>query len=475
MVVEGIIIRTYRLFSRPGSSHGGRRVLVFDGSNRLHLPLTHYCEEASSRLSRGTCRAYIYALMPFFSWLDTHQFSWTSEPMIIRDYVREYLTQRLAAQARPHHLGFELVYLTKETRTTLRVFLASLKTFYSIMRRTKRYAFDNPLEHRAVRTVNQIEGLKKEPPYPTMPEISGVSHPMPKTRLSENYFRLEGTEWRPQPIDDPAFPAMVLAGGRRLPRWRIREECIAQILFSSGARVSEVLGLTFGDWGARGFLQEATAFNKGSHEVRTKFIRFSREAANLLRRYVNTERRDIDSRHASLADYQKLARSGIVDLHTIPLFMTEHGTVLSADHYRRYYWNPACEVAGLRANMHQARHWYVTLAIRQIYETSQSEADLNRKLRELIEYMSWKSGWVTLQSYEHYFNASRHAEIQNQLHQHLDNVLREAIVDQGSRLPTRAITHRPGTEDADWTFLQELGGNLAGERDPAMESVQGPY
>lgn len=445
---------------------------MFDGSNRLHIPLTVYCKEVTSRLSPGTRRAYIYGLMPFFSWLDIQGYCWLSEPAKVRDYVREYLTQRLAAQSRPHRLGFELVFLTKGTQTALRVFLASLKNFYSTMRWMKRYEFDNPLEYRVAKTINQVEdALKKDSSYPVMPEISGVSPITRKARLSENYFRLEGTEWKPELIDDPAFPNRVLAGGRKLARWRVREECIAHILFSSGARVSEVLGLTLGDWAARGFLQEATTFNKGSNEVRTKFIRFSREAATLLRRYVNTERREIDHRHASVAEYQKLARSAKLDLHTIPLFLTQQGTILTPNHYRKYYWNPACAAGGLRANVHQARHWYVTMAIRQIYETAQGDADINRKLRELIEYMNWKSGWLTLRAYEHYFNATRHAEIQNQLHQHLDRVLREALAQPSSRIPAKPMAPTAVSDDADWMFLQELGGSLESEHDAAMESV----
>ncbi len=37
-----------------------------------------------------------------------------------------------------------------------------------------------------------------------------------------------------------------------------------------------------------------------------------------------------------------------------------------------------------------------TQAIRSIYTSSQSESEINRRLRELIEYMGWKSGWKRL-------------------------------------------------------------------------------
>ena len=72
------------------------------------------------------------------------------------------------------------------------------------------------------------------------------------------------------------------------------------------------------------------------------------------------------------------------------------------------------------ADVHQARHWYVTQTIRSIYETSHSQSEIDRRLRELIEYMGWRSGWETLQAYQHYFDPQRHAEIQDQLYQRLD-------------------------------------------------------
>lgn len=61
-------------------------------------------------------------------------------------------------------------------------------------------------------------------------------------------------------VDDPALPGRVLAGGRLL-NWRLREECITRILLESGGRVSEVTGLSLGDWMTRGMLQEANTFS----------------------------------------------------------------------------------------------------------------------------------------------------------------------------------------------------------------------
>jgi len=115
---------------------------------------------------------------------------------------------------------------------------------------------------------------------PQMPERSGVVPPRSKQkqRLSDSYFKLEKEDWVPQIIDDPALPALILAGGERLKHWGDRERCVTRILFESGGRISEVVGLSLGDWIARGMLQEVNTFSKGSYGKRVKFLRFSAAA-----------------------------------------------------------------------------------------------------------------------------------------------------------------------------------------------------
>jgi hypothetical protein len=44
-------------------------VLVFDGANRLDPPLTIFAREAMRRLSPSSVRVYLYALLPFFSFM----------------------------------------------------------------------------------------------------------------------------------------------------------------------------------------------------------------------------------------------------------------------------------------------------------------------------------------------------------------------------------------------------------------------
>ena len=159
--------------------------------------------------------------------------------------------------------------------------------------------------------------IESPPPTPfrEMPEVSGVVHPR-KQRLSDSYFKLVGETWIPQVIDDPEFPARVLSGGQNVG-WDLQEHCIARILFESGCRVSEAVGLSLRDWASRGLLQEAQAFNKGSHGRRVKFIRFSAATAKLLRRWFDTERRQLDRTHHVLDDYLRGAQDHGTNLYHI--------------------------------------------------------------------------------------------------------------------------------------------------------------
>ena len=188
-------------------------------------------------------------------------------------------------------------------------------------------------------------------------------------------------------------------------------------------------GLTLGDWANRGLTREATAASKGSHGRRVKFFRFSAESATLLRRYFDGERRKHDLKNWQLADYLRAHGDELTDLNEVPLFLSTRGTPLTTKSFRETYWAPACKAAGIDADPHQARHWYVTMAVRTIHETSNGEGEIRRRIRELIEYMQWRGGEQTMAAYDHYFDAARHADIQDQLHERL----RVALADRAHR------------------------------------------
>lgn len=236
---------------------------MFDRLNRLHLPLTVLAKEAYARVADGTARTYLNAILPFFAFLEVDEWQvragkrWDSAPTMVREAVDDYLVQQLRCKVRPHREGFQLVAITTGTKSTVRVFLTGLKLFYRVAQEAGHYAYGNPLiDSTATITAELLRHLEPDEEPPRMPDISGVPEPRRKRRLSDSYFKLQGEEWIPLVVDDPLLPAQVLSGGKQVG-WTLREDVVTRLLFETGGRISEVTGLTLGDWADRGLLQEA--------------------------------------------------------------------------------------------------------------------------------------------------------------------------------------------------------------------------
>ncbi len=160
----------------------------------------------------------------------------------------------------------ELVSVTGRTRSNVSAFLVALKLCYVVMREVGCSTGENPLIDVTSRVLDDVEDddLNCEANHPPrMPEISGVEPTRSHRRLTIGFFKLVGREWVPQIIDDPTFPVSVLSGGRKLPGWGLREECVTRLLFETGGRIFEVTGLTLGDCANRDLTREAPAVSKG--------------------------------------------------------------------------------------------------------------------------------------------------------------------------------------------------------------------
>lgn len=62
--------------------------------------------------------------------------------------------------------------------------------------------------------------------------------------------------------------------------------------------------------------------------------------------------------------------------------------------------------------------WHVTRAVRDIYETAKNTKEIEQRLRDLVEYMQWKSEEM-LAAYQHYFDEQRHANTQGHFHKRM--------------------------------------------------------
>src|SRR6266699_3111742 len=124
---------SYWFAPRPKGVEHRHPYLVFDGNDRLHLPLTIFGKEASHHPSPKTVQTYLYALLPYFAWLDADAWqvragnTWDATPSQVRQAVEDYLMQKLHCKVQPRHHGWKRVDITTGTRSTLGVFLSALK------------------------------------------------------------------------------------------------------------------------------------------------------------------------------------------------------------------------------------------------------------------------------------------------------------------------------------------------------------
>ena len=330
-----------------------------------------------------TAYNYLSAILPFltFLWDGSPSLRYTAPADQIRQRIREYLKEKLGCVVRPHRGGNFLVKPSKTiTTTSARLFLTALRRFYCCATLNGWYTERNPLEWSS--RLAQEHEFK-----PHMPLKSGLTLPANKKgRVPDTYFCVVGADWQPHIIDDPDLRQRLLPAFAQL-----RDRVIARILFDSGARISEVLGLTLADWRRTGQQTKALTTNKGSHGQRIKEIWWSDDTAQLLRNYIAQERRQNDPTGRGLDTLLDSAR----------LFITDKGDPYT---YKAFYanWQTACQRAQLKVTPHQVRHWFVTMALHAIGDSARDETQREAYRQALIAYMGWRSP-ETIRAYDHHF------------------------------------------------------------------------
>src|SRR5258708_30589995 len=152
----------FRVVPRPEGVTSRYSLVVVDGEGRPHLPLTRFYEKALQGLSDGTARTYLHALLPYFGYLNTNNWRrhrgdrWDSVPEAVQESIRDYLVECLACRGQRKDV-YELVSLTAQSPSTVRVFLSSLKLFYHVMRWMKYYPHPHPLIDSVTQVLREIE------------------------------------------------------------------------------------------------------------------------------------------------------------------------------------------------------------------------------------------------------------------------------------------------------------------------------
>ncbi|WP_206762219.1 site-specific integrase [Bacillus thuringiensis] len=329
-------------------------LLVFDHNNQPFLPLTNFYHDCIGKIDKSSILSYLQCLLPFFSWLETYSnyqgnhVRWDGHPEAIKVVVEDYLKNEMGCKVSEKD-SFCFVKRTSKSPKTINLFLTALRRFYKSLTKLKQYNYHNPMIDQSAildEYKTHTEGVRKN--KLRMPPEAGTEEPVPHRRLTDSYFKLINEEWHPEIIDDPYLPHQVYQAGKNV-NWSLREIVIARMIFESGARVTEVIELTIGDYCSRKSSQEANTFSKGSHGQRVKFIHFGKETVKMLLDYIDTERKQVDA----------LQRGFNLLPSAEPIFLTISGNPYNYAAWL-YHWNNAMKKSEMKLNPHKARHWFVT-------------------------------------------------------------------------------------------------------------------
>jgi hypothetical protein len=184
------------------------------------------------------------------------------------------------------------------------------------------------------------------------------------------------------------------------PRLCLRDRAVIGLLRNTGARASEITGMTVGGYRAftrDGILGEALVVNKGSGGIAEKRLYFH-EAVGLQRtllRYLREERRRWDPED----------RTRLADLpDEAPFFLTERGTPYSYETFK-WHWRKVFPAARKRCPIdfspHDLRHLLVTeLLVRARAEWDPHSPEYADVKRGLVDLFAWADP-TTIELYDH--------------------------------------------------------------------------
>lgn len=378
-------------------------LLVFDDEYEVFMPLTEFYHYQINRMSSSSVITYVTVLETFFYWLkyngnyQNNKIHWFDHPDAVQESVRLYVINQLNCKIRDKD-AYENIMVTKKSAKTVQIFLSAIRGFYAVMIRLRQYDHSNPLVNIELNQYQQQNYISMRNNKPRVSPLAGTEEPIPTRRLTDSYFKLINNEWSPEIIDDRNLPYQLFNAGEQV-NWSLRDEIIIRFLFETGARISEILELTMGDYRSRKNIHELSAMNKGSFHKRIKFVRISSDTLKLLMRYINTERNKYAAVPSKFIDLQESEY----------LFINKYGRKYS---YNAFYqnWSKITKQAQIKLNPHKARHWFVTSMLRDIYESSKTAADIEIRKQQLVQYMKWRDS-DTIQVYEHYNDEQKFREL----------------------------------------------------------------
>lgn len=458
--VRGRFASTCGLRKVAGSPGGRYEIIIVDSAGSPISHLTEWYRLRKQPGGDGTRRTYLNFLLPFFAYVFRKGAAWNGEPEHIRSLVKAFLRDEVVCQVTPDMdvdgYRIQLTGASPLAQSSLRVLCAALRDFYAVMADAGLYAYSSPM-HSDLLSAWKREHLKQTR-NAGAPEHAGTRGETQEENWKHPtaYFRQKrGLPWKPTLALEPelalqrvrdAIASMI----RQAPTQRDR--VILMLLNYTGARLSEILGLTAGGYRKDKHACRAKIIDKGSCEREEKTIYFTPAIERALIQYIRTERARHDQQGRKRID--QLADNE-------PLFLTRRGTA-----YRRgsfyYHWriwlaavppDKHTEKLGPVAFApHDIRHAYVTWIVRQMKQRYKKDAEKLSTLREVFQRrMAWRSP-LTIKCYDH---SDSEREKLEQFDEFLEELERPAkAMDQPVHVPPvscedeKTVVHVERTQEA---------------------------
>ncbi len=428
---------TLRLASDFPYPPGGPRYerLVFDANDQLIVPLNEWYHLMKGTGAARTRDTYLAVLRPWFGFLAKYGYRWNARPEAVREYTRLFLLEAGCALRTGRVEGWFVQATNRSSITAngLHLLIAALRSFYTVMQRGAfdtqdqryhpLYAFDNPMYSKVL--VAWRSEHRKWIRNAGAPDHAGIRSESraDSARQPVGFFQV-----RVQPLEPPvardseSTRLAILAGVRyMIDHAPAREAVILRLMLESGARVSEVLGLS-----ARGLRMahnpkigiDVAAFvrNKGDHTL-GKPIWCSADTREQLQRYIARDRSQLDPHRRT-----RLEQLGDDD----PIFLSRRRKQLEYSGFgivfkrllanaQRHFGSAPQHPDAIRVVLpgitpHTIRHLHTTFRVKKVRELFSSPAERERALEALVDDLGWRSAEM-LKTYDHAITRSELREI----------------------------------------------------------------
>jgi hypothetical protein len=232
--------------------------LVFDANDQLIVPLNEWYHLMKGIGAARTRETYLAVLRPWFGFLAKHGYQWNARPEAVREYTRLFLLEAGCALRSGRVEGWFVQATNRSPMSAngLHLLIAALRSFDTVtvrggfdpqvQRYQPLYAFDHPMYSKVL--VAWRSEHHKWIRNAGAPDHAGIRSESraDSARQPVGFFQV-----RVQPLEPPvardseSTRLAILAGVRyMIDHAPTREAVILRIMLESGARVSEVLGLT---------------------------------------------------------------------------------------------------------------------------------------------------------------------------------------------------------------------------------------